>query len=321
MPLTLAVALLALAGSTAPADGDHDGLPDDQEQRLLQQFAPRFLVAPGDCAIAPGEFVSGIPVPTVSSSNGTIYGQAFPSAGGVELHYYHLWGKDCGRRGHPLDAEHVSVLLMPGKDGIFRARYWYASAHEGTICDISHGARAGDLGRELDGATVWISRGKHASFLSERLCGTGCGADVCDHPEALAVARIVNLGEPGAPMNGAIWIHSPAWRLAAKMQSDFSPSTVSAIDGGEDGSVVIVASHSRGVQQTVAAGNTSLNSTAGAAGVGMEKTAGAVGSGRREASHSISHSAGTVWRSLSRARKAAGDFVFGQPAAGGTDTQ
>ena len=76
----------------------------------------------------------------VQEENGTIYGQAFPRAGNpnqVELHYYHLWRVDCGEMGHNLDTEHVSALLGRGQTSKWKALYWYAAAHEETVCDAS----------------------------------------------------------------------------------------------------------------------------------------------------------------------------------------
>lgn len=292
MSLTLAAVALALAGGMI--DGDRDGLADDLEQRLLARFAPRFLISADDCASAPAEFAVGRTKPAVVAANGTIYGQAFPAAGGVELHYYHLWSRDCGRRGHRLDVEHVSVLLERDGAGDFRARYWYAAAHEDTVCDISHAARARDLGAVEDRPEVWISRGKHASFLRYDLCGAGCGSDRCDRPRPLRIARIVNVGERDAPLNGAVWVRSPAWLLAAKMGTDFPPEVIAAIDGAPAGGVIVAARNGR-VQQAVSAGNLSLDKAGEGAGRGAEETSGAVG-----------RSAGAVRRALRRVWGAAG---------------
>ncbi len=297
MPLILAAAAIALGSGLG--DGDNDGIADELEQRLLIRFQPRFLVSAGDCATAPAEFVPGIASPTVKAANGTIYGQAFPTAGGIELHYYHLWSRDCGRRGHPLDAEHVSVLLKHKGQSDFQARYWYAAAHEDTLCDVSSAARAEDLKAVEDRPEIWISRGKHASFLRYDLCGGGCGAERCDRPKALAVARIVNIGEHGAPLNGAAWVASSAWPLAAKMESDFSPEVIDAIERAPAGGV-IVANRTGGVQRTVSAGNISLDKTAAGTSRAADRTSGAVGAGRQHAGDAVSRSAGAVRRSLLR---------------------
>jgi hypothetical protein len=44
----------------------------------------------------------------------------------------------------------------------------------------------------------------------------------------LAPAKLVNLGEPGHPMNGSLFIASAAWPLAAKMAETNFPSPVLA---------------------------------------------------------------------------------------------
>jgi hypothetical protein len=99
-------------------DSDHDGLSDELEQALLTQFKPVFMVSHADCSGVPAEFSPENRNPIVQSEDGTIYGQVFPgkpedvaTEPTIEIHYYHLWKKDCGRMGHALDAEHVSVLL------------------------------------------------------------------------------------------------------------------------------------------------------------------------------------------------------------------
>ncbi len=235
MRLRTAVLLFCCAGmlpSARPAsrvqdaDTDRDGLSDALEQEMLERFEPRFMLNKSDCAHKPAYFAPGSPDPYVLREDGTIYGQAFPrknASGEVELHYYHLWSRDCGELGHALDTEHVSVLLRGDGAGTWKAASWYASAHEDTPCDASHLARASTLDAETKGPTVWISSGKHASFLDERLCRSGCGGDRCVGQEKLRPAAVINLGEPGRPMNGAVWTGSSEWLLASKMKrTDFS---------------------------------------------------------------------------------------------------
>jgi hypothetical protein len=214
-------------------DSDQDGLDDAMEQALLVQFEPTFMVGKKDCSNVPSEFVRNVVTPTVEQEDGTIYGQAFVSklssakAPMAELHFYHLWKTDCGGRGHPLDTEHVAVLVRRSEDGSvfgrWEAVYWYAAAHENTVCDVSQIARASTLNAVNRGAKVWISLGKHASYLNETLCRGGCGADRCEAMERLATARIVNLGEVGHPMNGSVFIASSEWTLAGKMMSTNFP--------------------------------------------------------------------------------------------------
>lgn len=228
--ITVGLALLIFGGAAecADADRDRDGLSDSFEQALLQQFAPRFMVSRADCAVLPSRFAADSVRPIPAANDGTIYGQAFPRKldGGnlIELHYFHLWNRDCGRVGHALDAEHVSVLVEPS-NGLgsqkTRALYWFAAAHQNTVCDASHGAPAVVLDATDRGATIWISAGKHASFLDQKACGLGCGGDRCNGMEQLVYSQVVNIGERDAPLNGAAWINSNQWPLAAKLASDF----------------------------------------------------------------------------------------------------
>ena len=228
----LAVLLLVsnrgVPAQAANGDSDADGLSDALEQRLLDQFVPAFEIGAHDCSERPAQFTPNVKLTTVQAEDGTIYGQAFPVRGHgsepeVELHFYHLWREDCGAHGHPLDAEHVAVLLQPSGDG-WKAMYWYAAAHEQTVCDVSQIARASTLHAESKGARVWISPDKHASYLDERLCSAGCGADLCEKMVPLDVKRVVNLGEVGHPMNGSEFVGSPGWMLAEKMQQSNFPA-------------------------------------------------------------------------------------------------
>ncbi len=144
-----------VAQTQAPElDSDGDGIPDALEQTLLDQFRPAFFVSANDCAAKPARFAPGIASPTVVARDGTIYGQVSPSttdAGRIEIHYYTLWDRDCGRIGHPLDTEHVSALVAPAPEGKWKAVYWYAGAHEDTVCDISSGARSSALSADDKG--------------------------------------------------------------------------------------------------------------------------------------------------------------------------
>src|SRR5258705_13646824 len=107
--------------------------------------------------------------------DGTIYGQVTPGErvksgdAEVEIHFYDLWSEDCGRMGHPLDAEHVSVLVraktMDSAAEDWRAVYWFAAAHEATMCDARQVAAGRGLDAGRQGATVRLSGGKHGAFL------------------------------------------------------------------------------------------------------------------------------------------------------------
>jgi hypothetical protein len=225
----------------SPIDSDGDGMSDALEQALLIQFAPAFMVGRNDCSEIPAEFAPDRKTPTVKAEDGTIYGQVFPakSSNGdlpvAEIHYYHLWKRDCGPHGHPLDTEHVAVLVRSSGSDLdaakWKAIYWYAAAHENTVCDASQITRASTIHAEEHGAKVWISPGKHASYLNENLCQAGCGADKCVDMVALPPGKIINLGEPGHPMNGSAFIASSEWPLMNKMSNtNFPPVPIARLN-------------------------------------------------------------------------------------------
>jgi hypothetical protein len=303
-------------GQAQQADADGDGIPDNFEQTLLVKFVPTFHVSRSDCDVAPAEFKAFSRDPVVAAKNGTIYGQVLPvrkvSRPGMflEIHYYHLWAEDCGKPAHALDAESVSVLVQAEKADwrveAWRASYWYAGAHEDTLCDMSNIARAELLDAVVRGAQVWISRDKHASFLSPRLCKQGCGKDDCSETTPLTIKKLVNLGEPGFAMNGTEWAASPSWRLASKMTPDFSDELVARIADRDEASVVTARDVARGLRTTIrVAGNTYWSLAAANANTGSSVVSGVEGGstgiavGVKSAGIAVKHTDKAVRKSLS----------------------
>jgi hypothetical protein len=262
----LFVICLAAAVPAAAQDLDRDGLPDQLEQSLLDRFAPTLLLARGECDGVPASFVPFRSDPFVRAKDGTLYGQAFaiPPADGrarVELHFYHLWSRDCGRLGHDLDAEHVSTIVSASRQdappAMWIAEAWYAAAHEGSACDASSGAQARVLGAEANGPRVFVSKGKHASYLDRGQCKWGCGGDECGDDTIIAAGSIVNIGEPGAPLNGASWVNSRRWPLAKKLSSDFDPALRARLDEADH--VIPLMQARRAPQAPVLAGDTAVD--------------------------------------------------------------
>jgi hypothetical protein len=312
LPLCILVCALGVSQPPAEIDSDHDGLSDAREQALLEKFVPRFQVSRTDCAGEPALFAEGTIKPTVIKRDGTIYGQVTPrqSATGdaeVEVHFYDLWSVDCGRIGHPLDAEHVSVLLRaktmdaPAQD--WRAVYWFAAAHEATMCDASQLAVAKALGAEQHGATVWLSAGKHGAFLSEQICTQGCGGDRCVGMTPLVVAEVINIGEPGAAMHGAVWARSQEWPLAAKMRSDFSEAAVVRLELGGVPMEMIGAHGS--VKGTIYVAHSVANGL-GASGANTE---GALSSANVNTEGALNGAGDKTESALARSTKAAGEAL------------
>jgi len=292
--VTLLLGLLSLAAalSAADADLDKDGLSDATEQRLLEQFLPRFYLSAGECDTAPSEFIGKGGVPVATARSRTLYGQATPAPHlgpeWIELHYYHLWSKDCGRGGHPLDVEHASLLIR-GQGQQEMAVYHYTAAHEGTVCDVSMARKAAPGSR----AEVYISAGKHASFLSQEACNrNGCGADRCLQPIEMAVSRVVNVGEREAPLPGQEWIQSSAWPFGEKMDSDFDAALLARLES-EEGPLRTTKA-TRGAQRTLAVGS---------------KPVAAVETGARHTDAALQTGASETRGFLKRAAKGVGRFL------------
>jgi hypothetical protein len=267
-------------------DLDRDGLPDQLEQALLERFTPTLLLARGECDSAPASFVPFMKEPLVRAKDGTLYGQAFMSPTSddrvsIELRFFHLWSRDCGRLGHDLDAEHVSAIVsaphMDSPPSDWRAELWYAAAHQGSACDASSGAQAVRVDAEMRGPRVFVSRGKHASYFDRGQCKWGCGGDQCGDDRVIVPTAVINIGEADAPMNGAFWVHSERWPLREKLGSDFSPALRSRLDAGGADKVVPLMQHLRAPQAPVLAGDTALDGL----GIAAVHTKGALGTATR----------------------------------------
>lgn len=310
----LAVHCLALPA--LPQDTDHDGLSDAFEAALLQRFAPRFMIDSHDCSGQPALFAPQSATAQPVRDDGTIYAQAFPrsitgaqrSNAGIELHFYHLWRTDCGRMGHPLDAEHVSALLSGKGTNAkhWHAIYWYAAAHEDTACDASQIARASTLEASDHGATVWISMGKHASFLEEELCRRGCGGDRCSDPRPMPIAAILNLGELKAPMNGASWVNSPRWPLAEKMgRTDFTATRTARVDALPLTDIAWANPALRPQQAAIAGGNAAIDGTL----LGGRSTSNALALGNRRTDTALTLAGNDTGNALSGAAHSTGSAL------------
>ena len=309
----------------AVPDSDGDGLSDALEAKLLDQFQPRWMVSRDDCSVMPAEFAATAAEPTAIADNGTVYGQAFSKKqipGSVEMHYYHLWRRDCGQMGHPLDAEHVAVLLRREeghKKPEWKAVYWYAAAHEDTVCDASQMTRAATIDAEKNGPTVWVSSGKHASFFSEELCAHGCGGDRCTDMERMKPNEIVNLGELSRPSEGAAWVSSPRWPLAEKMKrSDFTEARVTRMEQLPETDIAWANPGKRPAQALIYGGNSTVGgiatggrSTDAALSVANDKTSHSLDIAERKTGNALSKSYRNVKKALGKAAKGTGKGAGG----------
>jgi len=292
-------------------DADQDGLSDSLEAELIEKFRPQFLLDTEECAGRPAAFVPSSVTPAVEAQNGTIYARVSPfvlaeaHVYAAEVHYYHLWERDCGAMNpHHLDVEHVSVLVSAASRDApaeaWRARYWYAAAHESTVCDTSNAARAEVLRAVDRGARVWISSGKHASYLVPELCRQrGCGGDRCENMTPLPPGALINIGEADHPLAGAVWTASPEWPFREKLGSDFDAELIAALDRTDDR----VVARANGDWRTTHVALSIGGDVIGAAGAVGRHGGSAVESAQRETGSAIGRAFRAVGRALFGAKK------------------
>ena len=160
------------------------------------------MVGVQDCSGIPTEFRPGVKKPEPETDDGTIYGQVFPSkaAGGAlptaEIHYYHLWRRDCGAMvmrwipsmcrcscarpaaiSIPQHGRRCTGILQPTKT-LFAMKSQIARAS--TPHAVNHGAR------------IWIIPGKEASSGTGSLGLAGCGETNVQHA-CLEPGKLINL--------------------------------------------------------------------------------------------------------------------------------
>lgn len=307
-------------------DQDADGIPDELEQRLLEKFVPTLILSKGECDGLPAEFVPHQAEPVAVAKNGTLYGRASrfqwngASAVFIELHYYHLWTRDCGSLPHDLDAEHVSAIVSAHSLGAqvneWQAIYWYAAAHEDTLCDFSQAMHAAALEAKDHGPKIWVSRGKHASFLKKELCARGCGGDSCEPDQILSPGKVINLGENPFLLNGADWVHSARWPLLSKLSTDFTDVVLTRLSSIQGSDVVLLAGPKQPVQVVAYATGASTgalsvagSSTDSSLKLASQKTDNALQRSTDNTGEAIKKSASKVKRSLGRSLKSAFGWI------------
>jgi hypothetical protein len=303
--IALSIVLSSLGGV---ADLDRDGVSDSLEQALIEQFRPHFLVDADECAQGPAEFEAFSMKPRVKEFNAAIYARVSPSEAlgsgvtALELHYYHLWEKDCGLvASHPLDVERVVALLVPNETG-WKALYWFAAAHEGTVCDTSNVATAATLGAHSSGPLVWISAGKHASYLHPNLCGQrGCGGDHCRDMVDLPPGPLINLGEAQAPLSGAVWTKSKDWPFESKLGYVFDSGLIAEIEASDDLVLARVNGRFRPAQFSISIGGEAIEALDTASRHG--------GAGVDEAGKHTGNAFAKSWRAIVRALGHTARFV------------
>lgn len=176
------------------ADDDGDGLADALEDQLAAAYLPFLSLDPSDGCPLGGIVFRLRPHP----ADATL----------IFVLYDHLFEEDCGVNGHVGDNEAFGVTFDPAVPPPAGIRSIKAISHQGTPCQrvtdcgTCPGLDACDT-QTIDGVAwpvVYSSKDKHGGYVSEGSCDLGFCLDACVKAETPRVPRMVNAGEPGAPL-------------------------------------------------------------------------------------------------------------------------
>ncbi len=132
---------------------------------------------------------------------------------------------------------------------------------------------------------------------------------------ALAPAKLVNLGEPGHPMNGSVFIASSAWPLTAKMSETNFPPTVLArlielpdsdiawFNAGKHPKQGIIAISSTTGRDALGGLDTAADATDNSLSIAHDSTGNALHKSYRNTTHALSTSARHVGKALGLEKK------------------
>jgi hypothetical protein len=99
---------------------------------------------------------------------------------------------------------------------------------------------------------------------------------------AMEMGQVIDVGEAGAAMNGAVWAASPRWPLLEKMQrSDFTAARVARVEGLPKTDVAWAEPSKRPAQAAIRGGSAGVEGALLGVNVGGTSTADALSLGNR----------------------------------------
>jgi hypothetical protein len=133
---------------------------------------------------------------------------------------------------------------------------------------------------------------------------------------AMPYGKLVNIGEPGVPLNGAIWTASSKWGLQGKMTTEFTPEVLARLSSAPPREVVFIHPGLIPAKAVILGGNHTL----GAVGTGGKHTGSAVGTGSRHTKGALGTSAEKTGSALKKATRATGRVLGIRPNEPSTPT-
>lgn len=201
--LLFSVLLFSLPSLLAATDADNDGIGDEIEEAVAQEFLPLIYFSQEEQCPGPGALLYHV----------RPYAPGIDSV--ISIAYVLLFYDDCGSSGHKGDAESFGLTLY--KDDscsngyrVHSLRTW---AHEGVpICEEISTATIDrcDFGAS-EGDAVYVSRNKHALYRERNVCNDSYCEDECEaglvmqngflvYPSSGQSWYMYNVGEPDYPL-------------------------------------------------------------------------------------------------------------------------
>jgi hypothetical protein len=189
-------------------DNDQDGLDDNEELQIAQDYLPFISLTSGESCGSPDGFAVRVyPHPSDTSSPPRY----------LAIRYDHLYQTDCGTNGHNGDDENIAITVdttLPPPQGIMVIaaishrntpcehdswcvqQSWSASPCSGyATCDSSGPGTIRD-----SYPVVYVSQNKHGDYATMNGCTFGCDFGACELNTVPDLPPMVNVGEPGHPL-------------------------------------------------------------------------------------------------------------------------
>lgn len=196
---------------TSGVDLDYDGFDDNCEYRIASRFKPLLATHPGDDT-------SGEPYFAVKY----LEDLPFATGDGVQVMYmfayYMDWGDPFGGGGHIGDSEFIVLYI----DYDEMSQHWrmtgalYAAHWGETPFDFTYASHQTFEFPDADQGypRVWVARGKHASYPTERKCNEGGYIEADDCSDNTDDARIDlfadrNVGSGDYPFRNCVYSENP----------------------------------------------------------------------------------------------------------------
>lgn len=188
----VAALALSLACSGAPlVDQDRDGLADEAEAALARGLFPTLYHA-AEAEQCP----EPLPKPVLfRARHPAVNGVADTQV--VAINYVMLYDRDCGDVAHRGDNE--AFVIFARADG--RGGYAFES-----ISATAHANTGGEVRTSSSHRDLFIEPNKHGNFAPAEGCAS------CPTPRTPWEVRLVNVGEPGAPLLADLGTLNAAYR-------------------------------------------------------------------------------------------------------------